>query len=273
MGYASRPMNKVSIVFLTALALGLGSGCTKAGDEPAKTAALEQKVADLNARVQKLEGFLSPHMNRPEEKEPDPAVVYSVDVAGSPSVGPATAKVTLVEAFDYACPYCYKVTPTIAELRKIYGDDLRVVWKFLIVHDEAVAPSLAACAADRQGKFPQMEKIIWDEGFAKRDLSPERLETLAGQVGLDVAKWKADVAGEACMERLKKDTELMGRLAVHGTPGFFVNGRFLGGAQPIEAFKVLIDEELAKATKAIAGGTPAEAYYDITVVKAGKKDV
>ena len=249
------------------------AACAKGGQDPAKIAALEQKVSDLNGRLEKLETFLGPHMNRPEEKEPDPAVTYAVDVDGSPFVGKPDAKVTLVMAFDYACPYCFKVGPTLAELEKEYGGDLRVVWKFLIVHDEAVVPSLAACAAHQQGKYPAMNDLIWNEGFAKRDLSPPLLEKLAGQLKLDMTKYKADLEGGVCMERIKADTELMGRLGVHGTPGFFVNGRFLGGAQDISAFKALIDEEKAKADKAIQAGAPAAEYYDTAVVKGGKKDV
>lgn len=247
--------------------------CAKGGQDPGKIAALEQKVADLNGRLEKLETFLGPHMNRPEEKEPDPSVTYAVDVSGSPSVGKTDAKVTLVMAFDYACPYCYKVGPTLVDLEKQYGDDLRVVWKFLIVHDEAIVPSLAACAAHQQGKYPAMNDLIWNEGFAKRDLSPPLFDKLAAQLKLDMTKFKADLEGGACMDRIKADTELMGKLGVHGTPGFFVNGRFLGGAQDITVFKRLIDEEKAKAEKAIQGGVAPADYYDTAVVKNGKKDV
>ena len=63
------------------------------------------------------------------------------------------------------------------------------------------------------------------------------------------------------------------KLGVNGTPGFFVNGRFLGGAQPPERFKALIDEELSKAEARIAAGTPAAGYYQKYVLDVGRTEL
>ena len=94
-----------------------------------------------------------------------------MDVDGDGFDGPADAKVTLVKAYDYACPYCEKVRPTMAELRQKYGNDLRVVSKQMVVHpNNAMAGALAFCAANKQGKAKEIDNLIWDKGFKQRQL-------------------------------------------------------------------------------------------------------
>ena len=227
--------------------------------------------AQLSSRLAKVEKFLGPYMDQPKAPpDPDPAVTYSVPVSGSAFVGPADAPVTLVFGFDYACPYCYKMRPTIAELHKKYGAKLRIVYKHFIVHpDTATLPALAACAAAKQGKFVEMDELLWERGFVNGGYTAELLLTLAGELHLDRKRFEADQAGEACKAELAKDAGELQRLGMNGTPGSFVNGRYLGGALPIEAFSRLVDEELARANERIAAGTRAADYYEKFVVQRG----
>ncbi len=158
-------------------------------------------------------------------------------------------------------------------MQKDYGDDVRIVFKHYLVHpDKGTIPSHAACAADKQGKFKPMYELIWEKGFkANRDLGLENMQKLAQELGLDMAKFKADMEGP-CPKLVQQDQAEVGKLGTTGTPAFYINGRFLSGAQPIDAFKTLIDEELKKANERISKGeaTPAT-YYDEFVMKRGLK--
>jgi len=229
----------------------------------------------VDARLAKVEKFLGPYMNQPPPPpEPDPKATYSVPIEGDPTSGPASAPVTLVEAFDFACPYCYRVNPTVQQLLKDYNGKVRVAYKMLIVHQQtATLPAFAACAAAQQGKYTEMEHELWERGFTKGGYNPELIDTLVKDLKLDAAKFKADQDGEHCKKVISEDIAVMQKLGVNGTPGFFINGRFLGGAQPIEQFKRVIDEELKKANDKIASGTPADQYYQKFVVDTGIKEL
>ena len=105
------------------------------------------------------------------------------------------------------------------------------------------AAHAAAEAAHRQGKFWEMH----DKIFASQStMSPEKYVEYAGEIGLDVDRFKKDVASSEVKARIDADSKEAATLGVTGTPAFFVNGRFLSGAQPFSAFKTLIDEELGK---------------------------
>ena len=161
---------------------------------------------------------------------------------------------------------------TVKELLKAYPNDLKVFYKHYVVHPQvATTPALAACAADKQGKFGQMEELIWEKGFKTRQLDQGNMETLAGEIGLDMSRFKADM--ETCKGLVEKDQSELRRFGVRGTPGFFINGRFLGGARPIEQFKALIDEELKKANDRIGQGAKVENYYKEWVLDKGKKSI
>ncbi len=160
-------------------------------------------------------------------------------------------------------------------MAKAYPKDLKIVYKHFVVHpQQATIPALAACAADKQGKFHQMYEAIWEKGFnAGRNLSQENMDKLAGEVGLNAQKFKADMEGE-CKNIIRQDQQQLASVGVGGTPAFFVNGRFLSGARPPEQFKALIDEELKKANERVGKeGTTASNYYQKWVMEKGKKSL
>jgi protein-disulfide isomerase len=177
-----------------------------------------------------------------------------------------------------------RVRATLEQLSKDYGPDLRIVWRDYVVHPQiAMTPALAGCAARLQGKGWEMNKAVfenaWDYDPATTQakmkgpdkLAQPELERLAGTLGLNLDKFKADMAGEKCKAEIGESMKILGAVGVSGTPAFFVNGRFLSGAQPIDKFKAVIEEELTKANQAIASGTPASDYYNKFVVAQGKK--
>lgn len=146
------------------------------------------------------------------------------------------------------------------------------MYKNFVVHPQsATEPALAACAADKQGKFKPMYKAIWEKAFAKRDFKPENMLKIAGEIGLDINKFKADKDGE-CKKIVAKDQAELRAVGTSGTPAFYINGRFLSGARPVDQFKALVDEELKKANEAIKGGGVTVAnYYQKNVLEKGKK--
>jgi protein-disulfide isomerase len=179
----------------------------------------------------------------------DPNKRYSVDTKGAPSTGPETAAVTIVEFSDFQCPFCSRVGPTLEQIKKEYGDQVRVVFKHqpLDFHAKAPAAHAAAEAAHRQGKFWEMhDKIFADQ----KAMSPEKYVEYATELALDLEQFQKDVASADVKSRIDADKKEAAKLGSTGTPGFFVNGLNLKGAKPFEAFKEVIDKELAAKKKA-----------------------
>jgi protein-disulfide isomerase len=176
---------------------------------------------------------------------PDPSKRYTVDVGTAPIRGGKDAKITIVEFSDFQCPFCSRVNPTLAQINQTYGDKVRVAFKHLPlrIHPDAPAAHAAAEAAHRQGKFWEMHDKIFAN---QRDLKPEKFRDYAKESGLDVVKFDKDVASPDVKKKIDADSQEADKLGVSGTPAFFINGRYLSGAQPFEAFKKMIDEELAK---------------------------
>ena len=204
--------------------------------------------------------------NRPGEAPapppPRPAAIelYRVPLGDSPARGGAAPRVTLVVFSEFQCPFCARVTPTLEQVMKTYGDDVRLVFKHrpLPFHDRAAPAALAAEAAREQGKFWEMH----DKLFAnQRALGAGELESYAEALGLDLPRWRAAMAGPGARARVDADAALADQLAVNGTPSFFVNGRPLVGAQPFPKFKALIDEELKRADEKLKLGVARSALY------------
>jgi protein-disulfide isomerase len=125
---------------------------------------------------------------------------------------------------------------------------VRIVFKHqpLDFHAKAPAAHAAAEAAHRQGKFWEMhDKIFADQ----RKMSPEKYLEYATELDLDLEQFQQDVASAEVKSRIDADKLQAAKLGSTGTPAFFVNGLNLSGAKPFEAFKVIIDKELAKKKK------------------------
>jgi protein-disulfide isomerase len=120
---------------------------------------------------------------------------------------------------------------------------------------------MAAMEAWAQGKadkfWPMHDKLFENRTALER----ADLEKYAGELGLDVAKFKAALDKNAHEEQIKADQELAGQVGARGTPSFFINGRSLRGAQPVEKFKELIDDELKRVEKLKAKGVGAANVY------------
>ena len=201
----------------------------------------------------------------------DPKTVWRVPVDTSPVKGKNTAPVTLVMFTDFQCPFCVRVTPTIDQLSRDYGDKLRIVYKNapLPFHKRAKpAAELAMEARAQKGDagFWKVHDLLF---AANGKLEDADLLDIATTAGLDVKKAKDAIENEKHASRIEQDQDLADDVQALGTPHFFINGRRLVGAQPIEKFKALIDEELTKAEATIKKGTAAAKLYD-SIIKEGK---
>jgi protein-disulfide isomerase len=237
---------------------------------PKAKAAKEAGAKDIYAEVikgAKTKGD-EPKPPTPAAKEDDKAVfaVPTGDQTGSAQGNVKGALVTIIEFSDYQCPFCSRAEGTIDEIVKEYGDKVRVFFKHnpLPFHKDAMPASKAALAARNQGKFWEMHKLLFAN---QKALAAADLEKYAQQIGLNMDKFKKDMADPALENEIKNDQAVAANFGARGTPAFFINGRKLVGAQPITAFKALIDEVMASAQKI---GKTGDALY-AEVIKNGLK--
>jgi protein-disulfide isomerase len=203
-----------------------------------------EQVAALEKSLRGLAG--SPPARAPTRSaRPDPDRRYSIDTQGSPVRGNPGARLAVVAFSDFECPFCNRVLPTLEQIEREYGGDVRIVFKHLplSMHPQAPAAHAAAEAAHRQGKFWEMHDLIFAD---QRNMSPERYVEYAQRIGLDVERFVTDVESADVKRKVESDVAEAASLGVMSTPAFFVNGRYLRGAQPFASFKALIDEELGR---------------------------
>lgn len=175
---------------------------------------------------------------------PQPEVRRVEVAATGPSAGDPKAPVTIVTFSDFECPFCSRVIPTVHRIEQEYAGKVRIVFRQypLPMHPNAPKAGEASLCAHDQGKFWEMH----DKLFAQQDrLSVPDLKELAKSLGLDTAKFDACLDSGEKGAIVKKDMKEGQAAGVNGTPAFFINGRLLSGAQPYEAFKEIIDAELA----------------------------
>lgn len=203
----------------------------------------------------------------PLPRGPDPQKTYSFPIGDSPVRGPADAWVTVVAISDFECPFCDKVNGTLREIEQSYGREVRLVFKNnpLIIHQRAMPAAIAALCAHRQQKFwPMHDRIFANQ----RALGEEDITGYAKALGLRMDVFAKCQQSPDAKRRVEEDIAQATRLGARGTPAFFINGRFLSGAQQLPVFKALIDEELKKAQKS---GVPRREYYARVVVDGGDK--
>ncbi len=182
---------------------------------------------------------------------PAPAAAAKV-----PSIGSETAKVTIVEISDFQCPFCSRAYNTLEEIRKKYPNDVRVVFinQPLPFHQNAKPAAIAALAAGKQGKFWEMYSKLFSN---QQQLSDENYKKWGQEIGLDAKKFEADLKDAEVAKAVDRDQAIANGLGVRGTPGFFINGVNVSGAQPIENFTKIIDEQITKANDEIGKGAKA----------------
>ena len=208
--------------------------------KPRIVAFLSQQKAG-ERRLQYLEELKKKYATTIKLKAP----VVQVGTGGRPEMGPKDAPITMIVFSDYECPYCRKAEETVEQVLKTYQGKIRYVFRDypLPFHQNARPAAVAAACANEQGKYWEMNAKLF-----KGELTADGMKKMAGEIGLDAKKF-ADCTAKNDQKPIEKDLADGGEVGVNGTPAFFINGRMLSGAQPFEAFKAIIDEELAAAPK------------------------
>lgn len=157
----------------------------------------------------------------------------------SPVVGNPQGKVTLVEFFDYNCPYCRQVAPLMDEALTT-DPDLRIVYKeFPILGPNSVFAAKAALAAARQDAYQQFhEAIMASTGSADE----AGVLAIAEQLKLDMEKLRSDMQSPEIQAEIERNLKLASALRINGTPGFVIGEEIVRGATNLETMKSLIDK-------------------------------
>ena len=207
-------------------------GAIKAGKT--ETAAIEESKA-------------SRFGSRPAPKLLDDPV--PIPTLGSPVMGPANARITLVEFSDFQCPYCSKAVAQINATLKAYPNDVRLIFKqypLVDAHPAAAISAAASLAAHEQGKFWPMHDVL----FANRPkLSRQSILAWAKEMGLDMKRFTADLDSDAIRKAVLRDQADGDTAGVEGTPTLFLNGQKYNGDLAPDAIKPVIDGELKRLTK------------------------
>ncbi|MBS3168453.1 DsbA family protein [Candidatus Woesearchaeota archaeon] len=184
----------------------------------------------------------------PSAPEPTPTRVGGDLTGGDPAKGDADAKVTIVEFSDFECPFCERFyTQTLPQIKQRYIDTGKVKFVYrhypLPFHPSAQKAAEATECAKDQGKFWEMHDLLFSRGVQGGVAS---FKQYAQQLGLDQSKFDSCLDSDEKADEVQQDLADGTNYGVRGTPGFFVNGVPISGAQPFQNFASIIEQELNK---------------------------
>jgi protein-disulfide isomerase len=166
-----------------------------------------------------------------------------IAAAGRPVRGPSNSPIEIVEFADFQCPFCERAFPTVMQVLNTYGDRVHLVYRqFPLPNHPNARPAAeaAACAAEQGGFWPYHDRLFTNQS----QLNDADLKQHAAQLGLDTTKFNACFDAKKYKKDIDDDIAAATAAGINGTPAFYINGRELDGAQPFNAFKQVIDEEL-----------------------------
>lgn len=244
-----------TLAALSTLGLGLAA-CGKKAEEAPAPAPANQQVPPAGEAA-KTEGAVAPsgaagaHQFDAGDK---------LGLAGSPVKGSPEALVTIVEWASYQCPYCGKVQPTLEQIEKEFGNQVRFVFKqHPLPNQQNSGPAAeAALEAHAQGKFWELHNKMMANQQA---ISRADIEKYAAEFGMNVDALKAALDSGKYKEAVQKDVAVAGANGIRGTPNFLINGKNVAGAQPFDNFKSAINEEIAAMKKLMEGGKTLQQAY------------
>ncbi len=176
-----------------------------------------------------------------------PRMMVNVEAGNAPLFGKKDATVTIVEFSDFQCPFCSRAADTVNQVKKKYGNKIKLAFKQfpLPMHSNAKPAAEASMCINEQNtdKFWSYHDLL----FKNQDkLDQANLAKYAKEVGADTKKFEECVKSKKYAEYVQKDSEYGEKLGVKSTPTFFINGQLLSGAVPLENFSEVIDEELGE---------------------------
>ena len=178
-----------------------------------------------------------------------PNVKVNIEIGKAPYFGNKDAKVKIVVFSDFQCPFCSRAAKTVQELKKMYSKKIELAFKQypLPMHSNAKPAAEASMCVNEQStdKFWKYH----DKLFANAEhLEAESLSKYAKEIGANMDEFKKCVDEKRFAKAVQEDVEYGNKLGVRSTPTFFINGKPVAGAQPIEQFKEMIEEELSSGT-------------------------
>lgn len=163
--------------------------------------------------------------------------------------GNKSAPITIVEFSDFECPYCSRGYQTVKQVKKEYGDKVRVVFKHLPLEFHPMAMPAAryfeAIAMQDQAKAEKFHDTVFENQGELKSKGESFFKDTAKKIGVDMKKLEASLKDEKVTKNIAADMDEAKKFNFSGTPGFIINGVSLKGAYPFEEFKKVIDRHLA----------------------------
>lgn len=177
-------------------------------------------------------------------------------------LGPQTSSVTLEEFADFQCGGCAAAHPVVKEIKSVYGDKIRLIYRNypLPNHDKSYDAAVAAEAAGLQGKFWAMQDQLFlnQQSWSTAPNYRELWTGYAEKIGLDIQKWQTDVSGGAAKSRVEQDISRAKALGVSSTPTVYINGQSIPFTElNVPSLRRIIDAELQKAAGQQQSAAPA----------------
>ncbi|MEJ7624011.1 MAG: thioredoxin domain-containing protein [Pyrinomonadaceae bacterium] len=217
--------------------------CTTAFISACTGAATPNNAGNRAAATPKVQATMPPNA---------PAGAQPPNMSGS-----ASAPVTVEEFADFQCGACASIHPVMNEIKSMYGSRIRFIYRNypLEMHDKAYDAAVAAEAAGLQGKFWDMQNLLFtnQKNWVSSNTYKQTFKEYAGKLGLDVAKWENDIIGLPAKTRVDADKSRAKALGIAGTPTLYINNTTVEFKDMnVQTLKTLIDAELQKAVSAPA---------------------
>ena len=196
--------------------------------------------------LQRLLERLSREANVSIDLRPPEPPRIELTAGNDPALGPERAPVTVVEFADFECPVCKESVPALKELRRLYPEQVRFVYRDfpLAAHPQARPAAEAAQCAHEQGQFWAYHDALFGQA---PELSAPAYVKIAERVQLNTEDFAACLRSGRAAAAVAKDAMEAQRIGLTGTPTFFINGRYLGGLQSLDALRDAVEKELASA--------------------------
>ncbi len=209
---------------------------------------------DVSKTEEELADQIAARKEAERQKAAEIHAVLLPAVADLPYRGTGDAPVTIVEFSDFQCPYCARATDTMHQLMDKHSEDVRLVYvQFPLesIHPWARAASIASlCAADQSNDafWTLHDKYYEEQSELDSTNLIDRSKTYLVNSGIDMAAWASCAADNTTDAYKNASASVDAALALgmeHGvgsTPGFFINGQYVSGAQPLQLFESMLDE-------------------------------
>jgi protein-disulfide isomerase len=189
------------------------------------------------------QGYTDSEISESLGKRYRPIAPKKIDISDAPMKGNPKARITLVEFADYECPHCKHFQPVLHQILDEFPNDVKLYFKHypLPQHTNARLAAEGAVAAQKQGKFWQFQDKLWEH---QDELGPAEIEQLAKEAGLDLAKFRQDLASPAVKGKVDKDRNEGAAIGLQATPTLYIDGREYTDTRDADSLREWIKDAL-----------------------------